>query len=269
MAVNTTAGTGSEATRSVVLTDGTTDTKFLLVASSVVPAVAVEDPELTLTLPPSHTAFTGIDALTHAVEALVSVHSYRLPADLARSAIRTIGRWLPVAWGNGDDIEARTEMLTAQLQAGQAFTNASVALVHGMARPLGAQLHLPHGLANGLLLPYVTAFSAAAAPARYAEVARLLGAADEDTPDRRAAREAAPAIRQLCEDVSLYGYVGSFGEVPDREAYLEAVPGMAEDAVASGSPANNPRKPTAAEIEELFVELYDDALAGARERKDC
>jgi alcohol dehydrogenase class IV len=226
--------------------------------------VAVEDPELTLTLPPSHTAFTGIDALTHAVEALVSVHGYRLPGDLARSAIEAVGRWLPVAWGNGDHLEARTEMMTAQLQAGQAFTNASVALVHGMARPFGAQLHVPHGLANGIILPYVTEFSAAAAPERYAEVARLLGAADPGTPDRRAARQAGGAIRTLCEDVSLYGYVGEFGEVPSREAYLEAVPGMADDAVASGSPANNPRKPTREEIERLFVEIYDDALAPER-----
>jgi alcohol dehydrogenase class IV len=264
VAVNTTAGTGSEATRSVVLTDEATDTKFLIVATSVMPTVAVEDPELTLTLPPSHTAFTGIDALTHAVEALVSVHGYRLPGDLARSAIETVGRWLPVAWGNGDHLEARTEMMTAQLQAGQAFTNSSVALVHGMARPFGAQLHVPHGLANGIILPYVTEFSAPAAPERYAEVARLLGAADPGTPDRRAARQAGGAIRELCEEVSLYGYVGEFGEVPSREAYLEAVPGMAEDAIASGSPANNPRKPTREEIEELFVEIYDDALAPER-----
>ncbi|GAD52519.1 alcohol dehydrogenase [Halarchaeum acidiphilum MH1-52-1] len=145
VAVNTTAGTGSEATRSVVVSDESTSTKFLIVSRNVVPTVAVEDPELTVSLPQSHTAFTGIDALTHAVEAYTSVKSYALSDEYAERAIERISRSLPAAWANGGNIEARTEMLLGQLQAGQAFTNSSVALVHGMARPLGAQLHLPHG----------------------------------------------------------------------------------------------------------------------------
>jgi len=143
IAVNTTAGTGSEATRTIVVTDESTSTKFIIVSQNVVPDVAIEDPELTVSLPRSHTAFTGIDALTHAIEAMVSVKSYSVSDDFARSAIRRISGSLRQAWANGDDIEARTEMMIGQLQAGQAFTNSSVALVHGMARPLGAQLHLP------------------------------------------------------------------------------------------------------------------------------
>jgi alcohol dehydrogenase class IV len=260
-AVNTTAGTGSEATRSIVVTDEATSTKFLIVSTEVVPSVAVEDPELVRSLPPSHTAFTGIDALTHAVEAYVSVHAWEMSDTLAEDAVDRIVDNLAVSWANGDDLDAREGMLVGQLQAGQAFTNASVALVHGMARPFGAQLHLPHGLANGVLLPYVTAFSAQGAPTRYAEVARALGAVGDDTPDRAAAREAGPAVRELCEDISLYDYLGEFGDVPDREAYAEVVPEMAEDAVASGSPDNNPRKPSQAEIEELYLEIYDDVLA--------
>lgn len=261
VAVNTTAGTGSEATRSVVVSDEASDTKFLIVSRNVVPDVAIEDPALTVSLPQSHTAFTGIDALTHAIEAFVSVKSHSVPDDYARAAIRRITRSLTKAWANGEDIEARTDMMIGQLQAGQAFTNASVALVHGMARPLGAQLHLPHGLANGLLLPYVMEFSVPGAPETYAELARLVGVADADTPDRVAARAAPDAVMELCDDLRLASYLDEFGDVPDREDYLDAVPAMVQDAIDSGSPENNPRKPTRDELDELFVTLYDDALA--------
>ncbi|PSQ38054.1 alcohol dehydrogenase [Halobacteriales archaeon SW_5_70_135] len=260
-ATNTTAGTGSEATRSVVITDESTATKFLVVATAAMPTVAVEDPDLVRTLPPSHTAFTGIDALTHAIEAFVSVHAWSMPDTLARAAIERVRRALPVAWANGDDLDARQETLVGQLQAGQAFTNSSVALVHGMARPFGAQLHVPHGLANGVLLPYVTEFSAQGAPERYAEIARLLGAADDDTPDREAARAAASAVRDLCADVSLYSYLEEFATVPDRDSYASVVDEMAADAIASGSPENNPRVPTRQEIETLYLDVYDDVLA--------
>lgn len=267
IAVNTTAGTGSEATRSVVVTDEQTSTKFLVVSQNVVPKVAIEDPELTVSLPKSHTAFTGIDALTHAVEAFVSVKSYSVPDDFARSAIRRVGSALPVAWANGEDIEARTEMMIGQLQAGQAFTNSSVALVHGMARPLGAQLHIPHGLANGLLLPHVMEFSAMGAPEKYAEVARLLDAADESVPDREAARRASGAVEELSAAISLPAYLDEFGTVPERSEYVDAVGKMADDAIESGSPDNNPRKPTREELETLFVDLYDDALASDSPRR--
>ncbi len=261
IAVNTTAGTGSEATRSVVVSDESTSTKFLIVSQNVVPEVAIEDPELTVSLPRSHTAFTGIDALTHAIEAYVSVHAYSVPDGFAEQAMERIARSLPVAWANGDDLDARADVLVGQLQAGQAFTNASVALVHGMARPLGAQLHIPHGLANALILPYVTEFSAMAAPGKYATVASILDVADESDSTREAADKAAEGILQLCEDLTLTSYLDEFGDVPSREAYLDVVDEMTQDAIDSGSPQNNPRKPTAAEIRELYVTLYDDALA--------
>lgn len=261
IAVNTTAGTGSEATRTIVLTDESTATKFIIVSEHIVPDVAIEDPELTVSLPKSHTAFTGIDALTHAVEAFVSVKSYSVTDEFARRAMRRIVPALPVAWANGDDIEARTEMLIGQLAAGQAFTNASVALVHGMARPLGAQLHLPHGLANGLLLPYVVEFSQMAAPQKYAEIARLMDVAGDEEPPRVAARHASTGITQLCEEINLTGYLEEFGDVPDRDSYLAIVDDMVADAFDSGSPENNPRKPTRPELEALFIRVYDDALA--------
>ncbi|WP_299333076.1 iron-containing alcohol dehydrogenase [Haloplanus sp.] len=261
IAVNTTAGTGSEATRSVVVSDESTSTKFLIVSANVVPDVAIEDPELTVSLPRSHTAFTGIDALTHAIEAYVSVKSYGVPDGYAEAAMERIARSLPVAWANGDNLSARADVMVGQLQAGQAFTNASVALVHGLARPLGAQLHLPHGLANGLILPYVVDFSAVAAPEKYADIARILGVADADDTTREAADAAVDGVLRLCEDVSLTGYLDSFGEVPPREAYLDVVDDMAQDAIDSGSPANNPRKPTRGELVDLYLTIYDDALA--------
>jgi alcohol dehydrogenase class IV len=267
LAVNTTAGTGSEATRSVVVSDESTSTKFLIVSENVVPDVAIEDPELTISLPRSHTAFTGIDALTHAIEAYVSVNAYSIPDGYAEEAMERIARSLPIAWADGDNIDARADMLVGQLQAGQAFTNSSVALVHGLARPLGAQLHIPHGLANALILPYVAEFSAMAAPEKYATVARILGAADADDTTREAADKAADGILSLCDDLDLTGYLDDFGEVPDREEYLAVVDEMTQDAIDSGSPANNPRKPTADEIRDLYVEIYDDALAPDSRRR--
>jgi len=267
IAVNTTAGTGSETTRTAVLSDESTSTKFIIVSENIVPDVAIEDPELITSLPKSHTAFTGIDAFTHAIEAFTSVKSYSVTDDYARDAMGRIADSLSVSWSNGDDIEARTEMLIAQFKAGKAFGNSSVALVHGMARPLGAQLHVPHGLANGLILPYVVDFNAMAAPAKYAEVARMLGVADESDADRVAAKRAGEAVEQLCEEISLVDYLDDFGEVPDREAYLEVVPEMTQDAFDSGSPDNNPRKPTRDELEALFVRVYDDALAPDSRRR--
>jgi alcohol dehydrogenase class IV len=267
IAVNTTAGTGSETTRTSVLSDESTSTKFIIVSENIVPDVAIEDPELTVSLPKSHTAFTGIDAFTHAIEAFTSVKSYSVTDNYARDAMNRIVDALPVAWSNGDDIEARTEMMIAQFKAGKAFGNSSVALIHGMARPLGAQLHIPHGLANGLILPYVVEFNQMAAPEKYAEVARILGVADEDESPRVAARKASDGIEELCEDISLTDYLDEFGEVPSREEYLDVVPEMTQDAFDSGSPDNNPRKPTKDELEELFVRVYDDALAPDSRRR--
>lgn len=267
IAVNTTAGTGSETTRTSVLSDESTSTKFIIVSENIVPDVAIEDPELTISLPKSHTAFTGIDAFTHAIEAFTSVKSYSVTDEYARDAMNRIVGSLTTAWSNGENIEARTEMMIGQFKAGKAFGNSSVALIHGMARPLGAQLHIPHGLANGLILPYVVEFNQMAEPEKYAEVSRILGVADEDESPRVAARKASDGIEQLCDDISLTGYLDDFGEVPPREEYLDVVPEMTQDAFDSGSPDNNPRKPTRDELEELFVRVYDDALAPDSRRR--
>ena len=177
IAVPTTAGTGSEATRAAVITDRQRNVKMLLMADALLPRAAVDDPLLTLTVPPGPTAAAGLDALTHAVEAYLSRRAQPLTDTLALAAMRTIPEALPRAWRDGSDLQAREAMMTAQLQAGLAFSNSSVALVHGMARPLGAHFGVPHGLANAMLLPEVLRFTLPGAPERFARIAEAMGGA--------------------------------------------------------------------------------------------
>ena len=249
--IATTAGTGSEVTRYLAATDEARDRKMLISSWEVLPDIAVVDPDLTLGLPPRYTVSTGIDALTHAVEAYVSKRAQPLSDSLALSAIRRIGGSLRTAYREPDNPEARAEMSLAALEAGIAFCNASVALVHGMARPLGAYFNVPHGLANAVLLARVSAFSAPAAPARYRDVALALGGAGASPED--GARLAAETIADLCRDLEVPS-LGGLG-VP-RHRFDEVVMQMAADAIASGSPANNPRTATAEEIVALYQACY-------------
>jgi alcohol dehydrogenase class IV len=253
LAISTTAGTGSEVTRFAVFTDTERDVKMLVASDAFIPSVAIEDAELTLSCPPAVTAAAGIDALTHAIEAYVSRRAQPLTDALALSAIRLVAGALVRAYEQGDDLAARTRMLDASLQAGLAFSNASVALVHGMARPLGAVFHIPHGAANGILLPHVMAFSISHAPARYAAIGDALGTAPPEVDQQQAAALAVEGVRALCRRLGLGG-LAAFGV---SAAHLAAVaPKMATDALASGSPANNPRPASAAEI----IALYQQAL---------
>ncbi len=253
VAIPTTAGTGSEVTRVAVITDTDTGEKMLVAGDPLVPTAAVVDYELTLTMPSRLTADTGTDSLTHAIEAFVSRRANPFTDPLALAAMRTIWRELPVAYSEPGNRRAREAMMLAATQAGIAFSNASVALVHGMSRPLGVHFHVPHGLSNAMLLPAVTAFSIQSAPDRYAECARTLGVAD-------AARSNAEAAEQLV--VALYGRNAEL-DVPsprqfgiDQESYLALIPTMTAQALASGSPANNPRVPSAGEIEALYRQVW-------------
>ena len=256
IALPTTAGTGSEVTRVTVVTDPQRGVKMMLMAEALLPYAAVDDPLLTVSAPPRATAAAGVDALTHAIEAYVSRRAQPLTDVLALDAIREIARSLPAAWRNGADLEARDRMMWAQLQAGLAFSNSSVALVHGMARPLGAHFGVPHGMANAMLLPAVMRFSVAGAPRRYAAIADALGVPDDPpAPDgERAARgvEAVEALVRRLEIPTLAGY--GVDETHFRRVQRQ----MAEDALASGSPANNPRPAT---LEEICA-LYQAAYAG-------
>ena len=252
--IPTTAGTGSEVTRVAVVTDPDRDVKMLFMSTRLVPAAAIVPPEPTLTMPGSVTASTGLDALTHAVEAYVSRRRQPLTDALALDAIARIPSNLVRAYEAPDDLKAREQMCAASLHAGLAFHNASVALVHGMSRPIGAHFHVPHGLSNAMLLPAVMAFSVEGDLPRYARVGRALGAAGSDADDATAAGRGVTYVRELCLRLEV-PTLAAWGV--DRDAFRRVARQMARDAIASGSPGNNPRSATEDEI----VALYEQVIA--------
>ncbi len=253
VAVPTTAGTGSEVTRFTVITDTQTDEKMLIAGPGLVPAAAIIDFELTLSCPPRLTADTGIDALTHAIEAYVSVKASPFTDAMAIAAMGRIAPWIREACADPSSHPARENMMLGATLAGIAFSNASVALVHGMSRPIGAFFHVPHGLSNAMLLPAVTAWSLPGAITRYADCARAIGAADPGQDDESAARELVQALRRLNADLNV-PTPREYGIDPARWEGLLVT--MAEQALASGSPANNPRVPGVAEMVALYRESW-------------
>jgi alcohol dehydrogenase class IV len=254
LAIPTTAGTGSEVTRFTVITDSETDEKMLIAGAAVVPDAAIVDFELTMSMPARLTADTGTDSLTHAIEAHVSRRAHAFADAFAMTAMKTIWAELPAAFREPGNRQARERMMLAATQAGMAFSNASVALVHGMSRPIGAHFHVPHGLSNAMLLPAVTAFSVKAAEERYAECARTIGVADRLDSDAQAGKKLVGALFERNRELEVpspkkYGI--------DEERYFSLIPTMAKQALASGSPQNNPRVPTNQEIEEIYRQIWD------------
>ena len=253
LAIPTTAGTGSEVTKFTIITDVESDEKMLIAGPCVTPPAAIVDFELTLTAPLRLTADTGIDALTHAIEAYVSRKANPFSDGMAIAAMRSIWRHLPGACAELDNRAAREAMMLGATQAGIAFSNASVALVHGMSRPIGAFFHVPHGLSNAMLLPEITRFSAPSALARYADCARAMGLARPDEGEQAAVGRLIEGLQQLNRDLDVpsparYGI--------SREHWFQLMPVMAEQALSSGSPGNNPRVPTIAEMVELYAACY-------------
>ena len=253
VAIPTTAGTGSEATRFTIVTDETSDEKMLCIGLAYLPVAALVDYELTLTKPKRLSADTGIDALTHAIEAYVSRKSNLFSDGLALQAMRLIAPNLRRVWTDPSDRAAREAMMLGATQAGIAFSNASVALVHGMSRPIGAHFHVAHGLSNAMLLPVVTAFSAPAAVARYAACARAMGIPGLDGDDRAAVNALVAELEALNDDLDVPG-PREYGIDPARWETL--IPTMAAQALASGSPANNPVEPSAEEIQALYRRVW-------------
>lgn len=257
--IPTTAGTGSEATRFTVITDTARDEKMLIAGLGALPLAAIVDHELTWTVPARTVADTGVDSLTHALEAFVSKRANPFSDDYARLAMRLIAPNLRRAYadasspGGKRDEEAREAMMRGAMLAGLAFSNASVALVHGMSRPIGAHFHVPHGLSNAMLLPAVTRFGLQSALPRYAEAARIMGVAREGEGDQSAAARLVEELEALNRDLSV-PTPAAHGIDADRwDGLLDT---MAAQALASGSPANNPRVPDAAEIVALYREAY-------------
>jgi len=249
IAIPTTAGTGSEVTPFTIITDTERDVKMLIGSPFLTPEIAIVDPLLILSMPQGITAATGIDALTHAIEAYVSVKAQPMSDIFCLSAIELIAGSLKQAWTDGNNVEAREKTMLGALQAGIAFSNSSVALVHGMARPIGAYFHVPHGASNAALLGVVVDFSLTGNPTRYAHIAEAMGEGISGLPDLEAARLGAKAVKRLIKDIK----VPSLRELGvDKEKLDKLAPKMTEDAVASGSPANNPRQATKEEIIELY-----------------
>ena len=253
VAIPTTAGTGSEATKFTIITDLETDTKMLLKGDVLLPALAVVDPRFTMTSPKSVTAATGLDALTHAVEAYTSVKAMPLTDSYAISAIRRILKWLPVAYRDGLDQEARREMSIAALEAGICINNSSVTIVHGMSRPIGALFHVPHGISNAMLLTTCMRDVMDGAISRFADLGRAVGAACEADSDSFAAKEFLKRLEEVCSACQVptlkeYGI--------EEEAFLQAIPKMAADAIQSGSPSNCRKEVTQEDCERLYQEAY-------------
>src|SRR5271167_271555 len=258
IAVPTTAGTGSECTRFTVITDTERDEKMLIAGLGALPLAALVDYELTYSVPPRTTADTGVDSLTHALEAYVSRRANPISDALALSAMSLIGANIRTAYAEPRNAAAREAMMLGATEAGLAFSNSSVALVHGMSRPIGAHFHVPHGLSNAMLLPAITRFSVPGAEARYAEAARRIGFAASTEGDPTAAAKLISGLEKLNKDLSV-PTPGDFGI--EEAAWTDKMALMADQALASGSPANNPRVPTAAEIVRLYREVWIGSAA--------
>jgi alcohol dehydrogenase class IV len=253
IAIPTTAGTGSEATRFTIVTDSERDEKMLCIGLAYLPVAALVDYELTLTMPPRLTADTGIDALTHAIEAYVSRRANAVSDRFAIDAMRLIAPNLRRVFTDGQDRAAREAMMLGATYAGIAFSNSSVALVHGMSRPIGAHFHVPHGLSNAMLLPLVTAFSSAHALDRYAHCAVAMVLAGQADASSAAVERLVGELAALNRELAVPS-PRDFGVSWDD--WQRLMPLMAEQAFASGSPANNPRVPTAEQMQALYARAW-------------
>ena len=249
--IPTTAGTGSEVTPIAIVTTGET-TKMGVVSPLLLPDLALLDADLTLGLPPTVTAATGIDAMVHAIEAYTSALKKNPISDLlAREALRLLAGNLDEVVGNGGNRQARQAMLLGACLAGQAFANAPVAAVHALAYPLGGRFNIAHGVSNALLLPYVMAWNKLACVERMAEIATALGVQTHGLSEKAAADLAVEAMAELCASVDIPKGMRSFG-VPE-----DAIPAMAEEASRIDRlMRNNPRRLTAGDIEQIYRAAY-------------
>ena len=258
IAVPTTSGTGSEVSKFAVITDPEKEVKYPLVEDSLLPDVAILDAELTVSVPPSVTADTGIDVFTHAVEALVSTAATDFSDAAAEKAIKLVRRHLMTAYHQPGDMAARQGMHNASCLAGVAFSNSGLGLNHGMAHALGARFHIPHGRANGILLPYVMSFNAGCSESltpvakRYAKIARLLGL--EATSVRQSALNLIRTARRYVEQLNIPSSIQAAGV--DKAEFEAEAETMAEAALADRCTATNPRLCSKEEILQVFHKAY-------------
>lgn len=253
VAIPTTAGTGSEATQFTIITDTKKDIKMLLKGKVLMPKLAIIDPQFTMTAPPKITAATGLDALCHAVEAYTSRKAQTLSDSFAMSAVKRIFKSLPVAFKDGKNEEARIQMSVAALEAGIAFNNASVTIIHGMSRPIGALFHVAHGLSNAMLMKECLGFALEGAYDRFADLGRAIGVADATDEDKAAAEKFLSAIEEIVKELET-PTLAEFGI--DKEEFFKVIDKMAYDAMDSGSPQNTMREVSEEQVKQIYRNLW-------------
>lgn len=252
-AIPTTAGTGSEATKFTVITDSEKGIKMLLKGDVLVPKLAIVDSSFTVGAPKSVTSATGLDALTHAVEAYTSRKAFSMTDTLAVSAVKRIMKYLPIAYREPDNSLAREQMSIAALEAGICINNSSVTIVHGMSRPIGALFHVPHGMSNAMLLKECLSFAVSGAYEKFANLGRETGVASDSDSDETAAEKFIDSLQSIC-DVCEIPTLEQYGI--GRDEYYSKISKMATDAVASGSPANTVKEVTVDDCIEIYKKLY-------------
>lgn len=252
-AIPTTAGTGSEVTKFTVITDSEKGIKMLLKGDVLVPKLAIVDSSFTVGAPKSVTSATGLDALTHAVEAYTSRKAFSMTDTLAVSAVKRIMKYLPIAYREPDNSLAREQMSIAALEAGICINNSSVTIVHGMSRPIGALFHVPHGMSNAMLLKECLSFAVSGAYEKFANLGRETGVASDSDSDETAAEKFIDSLQNIC-DVCEIPTLEQYGI--DRDEYYSKISKMATDAVASGSPANTVKEVTVDDCIEIYKKLY-------------
>ena len=251
VAVNTTAGTAAEMTRFAIITDTDRHVKMPIIDWRTTPLAAINDPEFMIGMPTSLTAATGMDALTHAIEAYVSTAANPLTDCAALKAITMIAEFLPRAFANGEDLEARDQMAYAQYLAGVAFNNASLGYVHAMAHQLGGMYDLPHGVCNAILLPHVCEFNIVARMERFADIAAALGEEVEDLAPYEAAVKALEAVKKLNRLLEIPGNLQELGVKPENFSV------MADHAKADACCLTNPRKATKEQVIDIYRRAYE------------
>ncbi|MET3454374.1 MULTISPECIES: L-threonine dehydrogenase [Pseudomonas] len=250
IAINTTAGTASEMTRFCIITDETRHVKMAIVDRNVTPLMSVNDPALMVAMPKGLTAATGMDALTHAIEAYVSTAATPITDACALKAITLISNNLRLAVRDGNDLAARENMAYAQFLAGMAFNNASLGFVHAMAHQLGGFYDLPHGVCNAVLLPHVQSFNASVCAARLTDVAHAMGVDTHRAGPEEGARDAIAAIRSLALDVDIPAGLRDLG------VRLNDIPVLATNALKDACGLTNPRAADQRQIEEIFRSAF-------------
>lgn len=254
VAIPTTAGTGSEATKFTIITDASANVKMLLKGDILVPVLAIIDPSFTVSTPKSITVATGLDALTHAIESYTSRKATAMTDTLALSAVKRIFQYLPLAFKDGENGKAREEMAIAAFEAGVCINNASVTIVHGMSRPIGALFHVPHGISNAMLLKECLSFALDGTYESFANLGIAIGVATKLDSCQTAAEKFLSAIQELCNECEVptlkeYGI--------QKEDFIKYIDKMSQDAYDSGSPGNTVKEVSIEDMKKIYCKLWD------------